>query len=110
MGYGWAHNYQVLLKHGRDLENPSDSIYTVESGDGTSPRFKASKLADTPNSEAPYHDTLRKNGDNSFDYFTKANVKYHFNQVIEVGGDQLFNQGYMGNLSYIEEPNRNRLT
>lgn len=122
MGYGWAHNYQVLLKHQPDPGNPSDSIYTVENSDGGSPRFKASKLIVLPanpplvlppfpaNSEAPYHDTLRKNADNSFDYVTKANVKYHFNQVIEVGSEQLFNQGYMGNLSFIEEPNGNRLT
>ena len=111
MGYGWAHNFQVLLKRQPDRENPSDSILTVQNGDGSSPRFKTSKLgAAAPNSEAPYHDTLRKNADNSYDYFTKANVQYHFNQAVDVGSEQLFNQGYMGNLAYIEEPNGNRLT
>jgi RHS repeat-associated protein len=122
MGYGWSHNFQVLLKHEPIENNPSDTIYTIRNGDGSGPSFLASKLIvlppgavppvppPPPNSEAPYYDTLRKNADNSFDYVTKANIKYHFNQAIEGGSEQLFNQGYMGNLAFIEEPNGNRLT
>ena len=113
MGYGWAHNYQVLLTHG-PVEGSSDSLYTVQNGDGSRPMFRASKVTNAtpnaPNSEFPYHDTLRKNADNSFDYITKAHVTYHFNQAVLVGSEQLFNQGYMGNLSYIEDPNGNKLT
>ncbi|MBC8029832.1 MAG: Ig-like domain-containing protein [Pyrinomonadaceae bacterium] len=109
LGYGWAHNYQMLLKHKPDITNPSDSIYVIEGGEGSGQNFKASKLPNAA-AEAPYHGTLRKNSDNSFDFFTKANVKYHFNQALEVGSEELFNSGYMGNLSFIEEPNGNKLT
>ncbi len=108
MGYGWAHNFQVLLKRQPVRDNPSETIYSVKNGDGSSRSFNAREVQ--TNSDAPYRDALRKNADNSFDFITRANIKYHFNQAIEVGSEQLFNQGYMGNLAYIEEPNGNRLT
>jgi RHS repeat-associated protein len=109
LGYGWAHNYQVLLKRELDPDNSADTIYTIEGGEGSGQHFKASNLQ-SGKAEAPYQGKLQKNGDESFDFFTKAHVKYHFNRALEVGSEQFFNLGYMGNLAYMEEPNGNRLS
>jgi hypothetical protein len=73
LGYGWSHNYQMLLKHRPDPQSPANGIYTVVNGDGGNVYFKEDQLAaPNTNSMAPFRDTLRKNADNSFDYFTKG--------------------------------------
>ncbi|HKU76413.1 MAG TPA: Ig-like domain-containing protein [Pyrinomonadaceae bacterium] len=106
LGYGWSHNYQVLLRQSPNPENPSETIYRVESGEGNVHEFNGTTLK----GKAPFHTKLQKNSDNSFDFFSKGNVKYHFNQALAVGSEQMFNLGYMGNLAFIEEPNGNKLT
>ncbi len=106
LGYGWAHNYQVLLRQSPNPENPSETIYKVESGEGNVHEFNGTTLK----SKAPFHTKLQRNSDNSFDFFSKGNIKYHFNQALAVGSEQMFNLGYMGNLAFIEEPNGNKLT
>ncbi len=108
LGYGWSHNYQVLLRQSTDPQNPSEIIYMLEGGEGNGQTFRGQGSELKP--DGPYHTKLRKNSDNSFDFFTKANVRYHFNQALLVGSEQLFNLGYMGNLAFIEEPNLNKLT
>lgn len=117
LGYGWRHNYQALLYHdtrGDNFEEPGATgpLFHIVGGEGSGRKFKEPEVNSgvEARSLAPYHDTLRKNGDGSFDYFTKARVKYHFQQPYESSSIALFNQGYMGNLAYIEEPNGNRLT
>lgn len=116
-GYGWHHNYQVLLTHfpagnPTDPNSPAGPYYEILGGEGSGVTFNASEVAVGVDAQAraPYQGTLRKNADNTFDYFTKSHIKYHFHQEITSSSVSLFNQGYMGNLSYIEEPNGNRLT
>ncbi|HEU4932662.1 MAG TPA: Ig-like domain-containing protein [Pyrinomonadaceae bacterium] len=106
LGYGWTHNYQVLLRRSPDPNNPAESIYTLEGAEGNSQVFRGTELKSDP----PFHTKLQKNSDNSFDFFTKGNIRYHFNQALEVGSEQMFNLGYMGNLAFMEEPNGNKLT
>jgi RHS repeat-associated protein len=116
-GYGWHHNYQVLLTHftqgnPADPNSPAGPYYEILGGEGSGVTFNASDVVVGVDAQAraPHQGTLRKNADNTFDYFTKSHIKYHFQQEITASSVALFNQGYMGNLSYIEEPNGNRLT
>lgn len=106
LGYGWAHNYQVLLRRSPDPNNPAETIYTLDGAEGNRQVFRGQELKSDP----PFHTKLQKNSDNSFDFFTKGNIRYHFNQALEVGSEQMFNLGYMGNLAFMEEPNGNKLT
>ena len=117
-GYGWHHNYQVLLTHTPINPDNPDPVhpaghYELIGGEGSGQTFDVGKLAPPENqgmADAPYQGTLRKNSDGTFDYFTRNRIKYHFERAIDVGSASLFNLGYMGNLAFIEEPNGNRLT
>ena len=116
-GYGWHHNYQVLLIHiPTDTETPNPDhpagYYQLIGGEGSGQTFDERKVlvGTDAQADAPYQGTIRKNGDGTFDYFTRARVKYHFERAMEASSASLFNVGYMGNLAYIEEPNLNRLT
>ncbi|HEV8187414.1 MAG TPA: Ig-like domain-containing protein [Pyrinomonadaceae bacterium] len=117
-GYGWHHNYQVLLTHiPTNTENldPAHPVgyYQVIGGEGSGQTFDERGLGAIgveATADAPFQGKLRRNGDGTFDYFTRARVKYHFERSIEAGSASIFNLGYMGNLAYIEEPNGNRLT
>ncbi len=60
--------------------------------------------------EKPYHGTLVRNGDGSFDYFTKTRIRFHFPGAYEVNSFNFYDQSYMGNLEFMEEPAGNRLT
>lgn len=100
-GYGWSHSYQISLVH-----HPGDG-YKLIGGEGGGQYFKEANLRGNEiQAEAPYLGRLVKNGDGSFDYFTKTQVKYHFIQPFESGSSKI----YLGNLQYIEEPNKNRIT
>lgn len=110
LGYGWGHNYQVLLLH-RTFDTPEANFYAMSGGDGSSFIFKEKKASGGEmQAEDPHQGTLVKNLDGSFDFFTRERVKYHFPGAIEDGTTNFFNGGYMGNLEYIEDTNANRLT
>ncbi|HVF51414.1 MAG TPA: Ig-like domain-containing protein [Pyrinomonadaceae bacterium] len=107
-GYGWNHNYQMLLTHN---DRDTDKSWALVGGDGTGQKFLESKLnnGEVP-AEDPHQGKLVKNADGSFDYYTKAYVKHHFPGALEIASSGFYNSSYMGNLSYIEEPNGNRIT
>lgn len=109
-GYGWRHNYQVLLQH-IPGENGAPGAFMLIGGEGGGQVFNEASIQANgrANAEAPYQGTLIKVTD-GFDYFTKGHVRYHFNQAMDSGSEAFFDFGYMGNLSYIEEPNKNRIT
>ncbi|HEY0174646.1 MAG TPA: Ig-like domain-containing protein, partial [Pyrinomonadaceae bacterium] len=105
-GYGWHHNFQVLLVH-----DTSNKQYTLVGGDGSGQSFKESALGPGGEirAEKPYHGTLVKNADGSFDYYTKARVRYHFPGALDRDAFSYYNQAYVGNLEYVEDANKNRL-
>lgn len=118
-GYGWHHNYQVLLTHTpKNQRNPdkvhSEGAYHLQGGEGSGQTFDEAKLVANlgkdVEADAPFQGKLRKNADGTFDYFTRARIKYHFERAIDVGSANDFNLGYMGNLTHIEEPNGNKIT
>src|SRR6185369_1511819 len=81
--------------------------YQMIGGEGSSQVFLESKLVNNViKAEAPYLGTLVKNTDGTFDYFTKSQTRYHFRQPVEQGSPNV----YLGNLEYIEDPNKNRTT
>ncbi len=100
VGYGWRHNYQMLLVYNRDRQ-----VYTVFGPDGQGQSFPKGQERSLP----PFHTRLVANEDGSFDYFDKAHVKYHFPGALERDSFTFYRQSYLGNLEYIEEPNKNRL-
>jgi RHS repeat-associated protein len=110
LGYGWQHNYNVLITFRR--AETGGGTYQLRGGDGSGQRFKAA----TPTgylmmkAEKPYHGTLFRNADGSLDYYTSAHVRYHFPGALELNSFNFYDQSYMGNLEYIQEPNANRLT
>ena len=100
IGYGWTHSYQISLTH-------FPGGYQMIGGEGSGQTFLESKLQNgVIKAEAPYLGRLVKNADGSLDYFTKSQTKYHFRQPVEQGNPNV----YLGNLLYIEEPNKNRIT
>jgi RHS repeat-associated protein len=109
-GYGWRHNYQVLLQH---ISGPDGlpGAFQLIGGEGSGQIFNENLIQTTGRAaaELPYQGTLIKNSE-GFDYFTKGHIRYHFSQAMDAGDDAFFNFSYMGNLSYIEEPNGNRIT
>jgi RHS repeat-associated protein len=108
-GYGWQHNYQVLLIAFKT--DPANLSYTMSGGDGSGQVFlEAHAVGGEMKAEDPYQGTLVKNQDGSFDYFTRAHVRYHFPGAIEEDSSTFYNAAYMGNLQYTEEPNGNRIT
>ncbi|HZH35610.1 MAG TPA: DUF6531 domain-containing protein, partial [Pyrinomonadaceae bacterium] len=107
-GYGWRHNYQVLLSF-----DPKDKVYTLFSGDGGTVTFKEANLNPTTNlmkAEGTNRSSLAKNADGSFDFITLQQTKYHFKNAVVTSVNEAISVGYMGNLDYIEERNKNRLT
>jgi RHS repeat-associated protein len=109
-GYGWQHNFNVLLTFKRS--ETGGGTYQLRGGDGSGQTFKAG----TPTgflvmqAEKPYHGTLYRNADGSFDYYTTAHVRHHFPGALELNSYNFYDQSYMGNLEYIQEPNGNKLT
>jgi RHS repeat-associated protein len=100
LGYGWSHSYQVSLTH-------FPGGYQMIGGEGGNQTFLQSKLENGEiKAEAPFLGKLVKNADGTFDYFTKSQTKYHFRQPVEQGSPNV----YLGNLEYIEDTNRNRIT
>ena len=110
LGFGWQHNYNVLITFRRS--ETGGGTYQLKGGDGSGQRFKAA----TPTgylkmkAEKPYHGSLFRNADGSLDYYTSAHVRYHFPGALGLNSFNFYDQSYMGNLEYIEEPNGNRLT
>ena len=100
MGYGWTHSYQISLTH-------YPGGYVMVGGEGSGQIFKESNLQNgTIKAEAPNLGRLVKNVDGSLDYFTKSQTKYHFRQPVEQGNPNI----YLGNLEFIEDTNKNRIT
>ena len=109
LGYNWRHNYQVTLAF--NPENPDQKIYTLINGEGGTQTFDETYITGRViKSDGPYQGILEKNTDGSFDYYTKSRTKYHFRGAIVGNYQQIAAIGYMGNLDYIEEPNKNRIT
>jgi RHS repeat-associated protein len=106
-GYGWHHNFQVLLVH-----DTTRKQYSLIGGDGSGQTFKEETVTagGEMRAEKPYHAALTRNGDGSFDYYTKAHVRYHFPGALDRDAFSYYNQAYVGNLEYIEDANKNRLT
>jgi len=115
LGYGWRHSWEILLTRTAERDDAGNLTgevhYSLNGAEGGSQTFKESKLANGKMpAEAPHVGSLVKNGDGSFDYFTKSHNKYHFRQAIEVGGETYENLYYIGNLDYLEEPNGNKIS
>jgi RHS repeat-associated protein len=115
IGFGWEHNFQVLLYSIPGTGSgggPNSVTYRLKGSDGSGQSFKAQSLSGglTMNAEKPYHGTLVRNGDGSFDYYTKARIRYHFAGAYAFNGFNFYDQSYMGNLAFMEEPDGNRLT
>jgi len=110
MGYGWRHNYQILLQHFPG-QNGLPGSFMLIGGEGGGQVFNEAQLQANGrvSAESPYQGTLVRVAD-GFDYLTKGRVKYHFAQAMDAGTSAFFDFGYMGNLSYIEEPNGNRIS
>jgi RHS repeat-associated protein len=101
-GYGWRHNYQVtLLRSGTKL--------VVRGGDGEGETFTDPPVGVETRANDPHQGRIIKNTDGSYDFYTKARIRYHFPGAFESGQANFFDYGYMGNLDYIEEPHGNRL-
>ncbi|HEV2762708.1 MAG TPA: DUF6531 domain-containing protein, partial [Pyrinomonadaceae bacterium] len=109
LGYGWQHNFNVLLTSSR--EPGGGVVYRVSGGDGSGQTFKAASATGAlqMRAEKPYHGSLVRNGDGSFDFYTTGRVRHHFPGAYEHNHFNFYNQSYMGNLEYIQEPNGNRL-
>ncbi|HEX7314764.1 MAG TPA: PA14 domain-containing protein [Pyrinomonadaceae bacterium] len=107
-GYGWAHNFQVLLSY--SLVKGKKEFH-LKGGDGGSQLFKEENLFQGRiNASGTYYGQLAVNPDGSFDYFTRAQVRYHFPGALQEDTFNFYNAAYMGNLEFMEEPNGNRLT
>ncbi|RPJ61420.1 MAG: hypothetical protein EHM23_07000 [Acidobacteria bacterium] len=109
LGYGWRHNYQMLLIYDRQL-----GIYTVLGADGQGQSFqnldpKDEDSALEMDALLPFHTRLKRENRGSFDYIDKAGVKYHFPGALVRDSYDYYRQAYLGNLDYIEEPNKNRI-
>src|SRR5262249_37503455 len=92
-GYGWHYNYQILLVH-----NSQTHTYMMWGGDGKGKVFQKSKLNTTKTTmpaDLPFHTSLVKNGDGTFDYFTKSHIQYRFPGALEKGAFTYYNQSYM---------------
>ncbi|RPI29625.1 MAG: hypothetical protein EHM61_00940, partial [Acidobacteria bacterium] len=100
LGYGWHHNYQMLLVHNKDLE-----LYTIIGGDAQGESFPEA----TMRSLAPFHTRLVPDGNGGFDYYNKANIKYHFPGALERDSYSYYHQSYMGNLDYVADGYDNRI-
>ncbi len=108
LGYGWRHNYQMLLLYDRELR-----IYTVLGPDGQGQSFQnpgdSEDAALEMEALLPFHTRLKRENRGSFDYLDKAGVKYHFPGALVRDSYDYYLQAYRGNLDYIEEPNQNRI-
>ncbi|MFB3903053.1 MAG: Ig-like domain-containing protein, partial [Acidobacteriota bacterium] len=111
LGYGWHHNYQMLLVHNKELR-----LYTIIGGDAQGETFPAPdyleenpKAAGSMRSLSPFHTTLVRNTDGSFDYFNKAHIRYHFPGALERDSYGYYRQAYLGNLDYIADGYNNRI-
>src|SRR6185295_13499664 len=94
LGYGWQHNFQIILTSQRA---GSAVTYRLRGGDGSGQSFKALSAAGalTMAAEKPYHGTLVRNADGSFDYFTKTRIRFHFPGAYEVNSFNFYDQSYM---------------
>lgn len=105
LGYNWRHSYQVTLAF-----DAGSKIYMLINGEGGNQTFNETYITGrTIKSDGPYQGTLEKNTDGSFDYYTKSRTKYHFRSAVVGTPQEVAVTGYMGNLDYIEEPNKNRI-
>ncbi|MGH9388962.1 MAG: DUF6531 domain-containing protein, partial [Vicinamibacteria bacterium] len=98
MGAGWSMNYMSTLVI-------SSCAWTVRGGDGSGQSF--TRVGERFVPQKGYHTELVRNGDGSFDFFTKGRVRYHYLDIELFEGEELY--GGRPTLSFIEEPNGNRL-
>ncbi|MFN0125037.1 MAG: Ig-like domain-containing protein, partial [Blastocatellia bacterium] len=114
LGYGWSHNYQVLLVRRKEkrADGTDAFYYQMQGGDGSGQQFDdgAPDASGFLRAKGNYHGRLGKNADGSLDFLTRAGVTYHFSAALDESNAGLFNASYQGNLDYIQDPNGNRLT
>jgi len=108
-GYGWRHNYQVLLTRRFDSATQRWKLM-IRGGDGEGQSFFEGQTGQEVRADEPHQGTIRKNADGSFDFFTKNRIRFHFPGAFEADVNQLSDNGYMGNLEYIEDPHGLRVT
>lgn len=108
-GYGWRHNYQVLLTRRIDPQTQR-AVLMIRGGDGEGQSFAEGQTGEEVRANPPHQGSIRKNADGSFDYFTKTRVRFHFPGAFESNPNQLSDNGYMGNLEYIEDTHGLRIT
>ncbi|MBI3652602.1 MAG: Ig-like domain-containing protein, partial [Acidobacteria bacterium] len=102
-GYGWHHNYQVLLVRTVNTRNNTVEL-TMRGGDGEGMKFDEGAIDAEMSAKPPHQGKLVKRKDGSYDFYTKARIRYHFPGALNFDSTVLFDHGYMGNLDYIEEP------
>jgi len=94
IGAGWTHSYNIRL-----IED-SCGRFVVIGGEGTGNAFTWNGTNYVP--QIGYHSTLVADGQDAFDFYTKAHVLYRFER--QVAGAQTYR------LEYIQDPNGNRVT
>ena len=114
LGAGWNHSYNVSL-----VSDQCGGL-TVIGGEGTGNRFLRSTehparqgtkeeslglgpVAKFYDPQIGYHSTLVQTNPTTYDFYTKAHVRYHFELAPSPGPTQLYK------LMFIEEPNGNRI-
>ncbi len=98
LGAGWSMNYTSTLL-------VTDCGFVVFGGDGSGQRFVDVNGRFVP--QRGYHTELVRNGDGSFDFYTKGRVRYHYHDVALFEGEPLY--GGRPTLEFIEDPNGNRV-
>ena len=97
LGAGWAFSYESSLF-------VTECGVIVQTADGSSQMFRSTDGGETFVPQKGYHTRLRRNGDESFDFFDKASNRHHFAEPSQP-------QAPEGNrrLQYIEEPHGDRI-
>lgn len=101
VGAGWTHNYHSFLTIDDCLR------ITVIGGEGSGMRFSQPQTCPEGlcyKTQVGYHGSLIYHSDDSYDFYTKARIRYHY----EKSPDPQKSNQY--SLRYIEDPNGNRLT
>jgi YD repeat-containing protein len=93
LGAGWAFSYESRLL-------VTDCGVIVQTAEGGSQLFRSTDSGQTFIPQKGYHSRLRRNADESFDFFDKAENRHHFAGPSDEGELRL---------AYIEEPHGDRI-
>ena len=99
VGANWSFNYASNLIR-------SNCVTRVVGGDGSGQTFTPT-AAGGFRPQKGYHTELRRNADESFDFFTKGRIRYHYFLDPKKFDVKLFAERIP--LAFIEEPNENKL-